>query len=140
MLCRPKSVRSPPVYDPQSFQQKAKLVLLRPPAISRGIFTKEVMNSAWYNQGWVFQERTLSPRLLIFGKTQTLWACHKLQAAETWPCGKTSDNFIDHFESLEVEESRLRELLNKTRVISTYDKTRGHSHPRLYSLKIDQDV
>jgi Heterokaryon incompatibility protein (HET) len=85
------------------------------------IYKREVKDSPWYNRGWVFQECALSPRLLIFGKTQILWACHKLLAAETWPCGKTSDDFIDRFESFEVEKSRLRSLLNKERVISPSD-------------------
>jgi hypothetical protein len=47
------------------------------------IHERDVRDSLWYNRGWVFQERTLSPRLLIFGKTQMLWACEHLQAAET---------------------------------------------------------
>jgi hypothetical protein len=72
------------------------------------IYKCEVKELPWYNRGWVFQERTLSPRLLIFGKTQILWACHKLQAAETWPCGKTSGDFIDRFESFEVESLGFR--------------------------------
>jgi Heterokaryon incompatibility protein (HET) len=87
------------------------------------IYKHEVKNSSWYNRGWVFQERILSPRLLIFGRTQMLWACSKLQAAETWPCGKTSDDFIDRFESFEIEKSRLHTLLNKERVISPSDTT-----------------
>jgi hypothetical protein len=43
------------------------------------IYKREVMDWPWYSRGWVFQERTLTPRLLIFGKTQILWSCHKLQ-------------------------------------------------------------
>jgi hypothetical protein len=77
-----------------------------------------VKESLWYNRGWVFQERTLSRRLLIFGKSQMLWACEELQAAETWPCGKTSKNYIDRFESFEVEKSRFHALLDRTKGVS----------------------
>jgi hypothetical protein len=110
-----------PCVIPNPFSKESNLSFNVRSQYLEEIFTREMKNSAWYNRGWVFQERTLSPRLLIFGKTQMLWSCHKLQAAETWPCGKTNDDFIDRFESLEVEKSRLRELLNKNRVISPYD-------------------
>jgi Heterokaryon incompatibility protein (HET) len=85
------------------------------------IYRREVKGSPWYSRGWVFQERTLSPRLLVFGETQMLWACQKLHAAETWPCEKTSDNYIDRFESFEVDKSRLQALLNRDRSISVWD-------------------
>ncbi|PMD45621.1 HET-domain-containing protein, partial [Hyaloscypha variabilis F] len=87
------------------------------------IYRREVKQSPWYRRGWVFQERTLSPRLLIFGKTQMLWACQKLHAAETWPCGATSEDYIDRFESFEVHKSRLRTLLDKDQIISPWDTT-----------------
>jgi hypothetical protein len=82
------------------------------------IHEREVKESLWYNRGWVFQERTLSRRLSIFGKSQMLWACEELQAAETWPCGKTSKNYIDRFESFEVEKSRFHALLDRTKGVS----------------------
>jgi hypothetical protein len=78
------------------------------------IHERKVRNSLWYNRGWVFQERTLSPRLLIFSQTQILWACKQLQAAETWPCGKTNENHIDRFESFMVEKSRFEKLLDRS--------------------------
>ncbi|KAK4451246.1 heterokaryon incompatibility protein-domain-containing protein [Podospora aff. communis PSN243] len=83
------------------------------------IHDKNVRNSEWFNRGWVFQERMLAPRLLIFTKTQVLWGCAKLQAAETWPCGKTNDNHIDTFNSVEVEKNRLNVLVNPEHGIST---------------------
>ncbi|KAK3394998.1 heterokaryon incompatibility protein-domain-containing protein [Podospora didyma] len=78
------------------------------------IHDREVRQSPWYSRGWVFQERTLSRRLLIFSEKQILWSCQKLQAAETWPVGKTSKNHIDRFESFEVEKERLNRLLDKS--------------------------
>lgn len=87
------------------------------------IYKSEVKDSPWYSRGWVFQERTLSPRMLIFGKSQVVWACQTLQAAEMWPCGKTSDDFIDQFESFEVEKGRLETLVDKDRIITKWDTT-----------------
>jgi len=87
------------------------------------IYKREVKESPWYSRGWVFQERTLSPRLLIFGKTQMLWACRKLQTVETWPCGATSEDYIDRFESFEVDKSRLQTLLDRDRITSPWDTT-----------------
>ncbi|PQE05065.1 hypothetical protein CJF31_00002227 [Rutstroemia sp. NJR-2017a BVV2] len=78
------------------------------------IHEREVKGSLWYNRGWVFQERTLSPRLLIFSGTQILWACEQLQAAETWPCGKTREHHIDRFESFKVEKARFYKLLDRS--------------------------
>ena len=52
-----------------------------------------------------------------------LWACQKLHAAETWPCGATSDDYIDRFESFEVDKCRLRTLLDRDRIISPWDTT-----------------
>jgi Heterokaryon incompatibility protein (HET) len=112
-----------PCVVPNPFSKESTLSFYVRSQYLSQIYKREVKDSAWYNRGWVFQERTLSPRLLIFGKTQMLWACSKLQAAETWPCGKTSGDFIDRFESFEVEKSLLQTLLDKERVISPFDKT-----------------
>jgi hypothetical protein len=83
------------------------------------IHNRGVKDSQWYHRGWVFQERTLSRRLLIFSGSQVIWSCEQLQAAETWPCGKTSENHIDRFESFEVERSRFNELLNPRTGVSS---------------------
>lgn len=85
------------------------------------IYKREVLDSPWYERAWVFQERVLSPRLLIFGKSQMMWACQRLQASETWPCGKTSENFIDTFDNFEVEKSRLLSLCSETRNLPKND-------------------
>ncbi|KAM7186332.1 Heterokaryon incompatibility protein (HET) domain containing protein [Rhypophila sp. PSN 637] len=85
------------------------------PRFLKDIFIEEVRQSPWYSRGWVFQERMLSSRLLIFGKTQMLWACQEIQAAESWPSGKTSENFIDRFTSFKVEKRRMDKLLDPSR-------------------------
>ncbi len=77
------------------------------------IHDKEVRSSKWFKDGWVFQERILAPRLLTFSRSQILWGCSELQAAETWPCGKTSKHHIDRFVSVEVEKARLSEVFDK---------------------------
>lgn len=106
---------------PNPFKKDSKYGFhIRSQYLSR-IHAREVRDSLWYNRGWVFQERTLSPRLLVFSRTQIMWACAHLQAAETWPCGKTSENHIDQFESFEVEKARLHDLLD-----SAYGVRRGH--------------
>lgn len=38
-------------------------------------------------RGWVFQERTLAPRIVHFTKNQVLWECPSLQASEILPQG-----------------------------------------------------
>ncbi|KAM7197967.1 Heterokaryon incompatibility protein (HET) domain containing protein [Naviculisporaceae sp. PSN 640] len=88
------------------------------PQFLKDIFEQEVRQSAWYTRGWVFQERMLSSRLLIFGKTQMLWACQEIQAAESWPSGKTSENFIDQFDSFEVDKARLEKLLDPSQHVT----------------------
>jgi len=50
--------------------------------------------------------------LLFFSETQVLWACRVLQAAETWPCGKTTENHIDRFDSFAVEKTRFMRLMD----------------------------
>ena len=39
------------------------------------------------NRGWVFQERTLAPRIVHFAKGQVFWECHSLLASEVLPQG-----------------------------------------------------
>jgi hypothetical protein len=52
-----------------------------------------------------------------------LWACEELQAAESWPCGKTSKDFIDRFYSFEVEKAQFRALLDQSKGVATDNKT-----------------
>src|SRR5205823_13113292 len=95
----------------------------------------------------VFQERLLSQRLLIFGATQMMWSCQKLSAAEAWPCGRTSENYIDRFESFENEKRELHGLLDRGRrlgvkdtlwemLVQKYTRTKiKHSSDRLIALQ-----
>ena len=82
------------------------------------IHAREIRRSVWYKRGWVFQERTLSPRLIIFSGSQILWDCNTIQAAETWPCGKTGKDYIDQFESLAKEKARFETLLDPLQGVS----------------------
>jgi hypothetical protein len=85
------------------------------------IYEKEVQASTWHDRSWVFQERLLSQRMLIFGEQQVMWACQKIQAAETCPGGKTGHDYIDQFESFEVERRRLQALLESNRLLNSGD-------------------
>ncbi|KAH7176061.1 heterokaryon incompatibility protein-domain-containing protein [Dactylonectria macrodidyma] len=120
------STRNPyrvrPCLVPNPFNPSSSLRFAVRPRYLPPIYEQEVQRSQWYNRGWVFQERTLSHRLLIFGKTQMLWACQGIRASESWPTGKTSENFIDRFDSLEVDKARLQKLLDPTRHITTDDE------------------
>ncbi|KAK0633927.1 heterokaryon incompatibility protein-domain-containing protein [Immersiella caudata] len=110
-----------PCHIPSPFKADSKYSFKVMSQYLNKIHDRNVRNSEWFNRGWVFQERMLAPRLLIFTKTQVLWGCAKLQAAETWPCGKTNDNYIDRFNSVEVEKDRLRDLLDpKTGICSSH--------------------
>jgi len=101
-----------PCHIPSPFKTNSKYSFKVMSQYLNKIHDRNVRNSEWFNRGWVFQERMLAPRLLIFTKTQVLWGCAKLQAAETWPCGKTNDNHIDTFNSVEVEKTRLNLLVH----------------------------
>ncbi|KAK4224651.1 heterokaryon incompatibility protein-domain-containing protein [Podospora fimiseda] len=82
---------------------------IHPPYLNR-LHDAHVRSSEWFKRGWVFQERMLAPRLLIFSSSQLLWGCPMLQAAESWPSGKTGTNFIDQFTSVAEETKRLYAL------------------------------
>ncbi|KAL7805926.1 heterokaryon incompatibility domain-containing protein [Trichoderma gracile] len=41
-------------------------------------------------RGWVFQERTLAPRIVHFTNEQVFWECHSLAATEVLPQGLSS--------------------------------------------------
>lgn len=86
------------------------------------IFDEEVKETKWHNRGWVFQERLLSQRLLIFGATQMMWSCQRLSAAESWPGGRSSKHHIDRFESFEAEKLELHQLLDRERYLGSKDE------------------
>jgi hypothetical protein len=112
-----------PLRVPNPFKTDSKISFYVRSQYLHRIHTRYVRDSLWYNRGWVFQERTLSPRLLIFSKRQILWACQQVQAAETWPCGKTSENHIDRFESFEVEKARFHQLLDPSKGVASSNDT-----------------
>lgn len=60
--------------DPNSVGPSVNLhtVVLRPRTYS---LPKLASWSAWYNRGWVFQERILSRRMIFFAKEKIYWSC-----------------------------------------------------------------
>src|SRR5438034_2107576 len=46
-----------------------------------------VLDAPLNRRGWVLQESLLAPRILHFGKTQLLWECCEMEAAEKYPKG-----------------------------------------------------
>ncbi|EXA29679.1 hypothetical protein FOVG_18847 [Fusarium oxysporum f. sp. pisi HDV247] len=48
-------------------------------------------------RGWVFQERTLAPRIVHFTKDQVFWECYSLEASEVLPHG-VPDQSSTHFD------------------------------------------
>lgn len=48
------------------------------------------MEGALNQRGWVFQERTLAPRIVHFMKDQVFWECRSLEASEILPRGLPS--------------------------------------------------
>lgn len=113
--------RARPCKIPNPFNHESDTSFLIRSHYLKDIYTREVKESAWYTRGWVFQERTLSPRLLIFGEGQMIWACESVQASEMWPCGKSSHAFIDRFESFEVDKRKLKSLCDASREIKPHE-------------------
>ena len=112
------------------------------------VFDEDVKSTKWHNRGWVFQERLLSQRMLIFGSKQIMWSCQRLSAAESWPSGRTSIFHIDRFESFEAEKLELHQLLDRERhmgsvkdsvwesVVQRYTRTEmKHASDRLIALQ-----
>ena len=106
-----------PYRVPSPFKTNSKCTFNIMSQYLNEIYEKEVRCTEWFKQGWVFQERTLAPRLLTFTRSQVLWGCSELHAAETWPCGKTSKNYIDRFVSVAVEKARFADVVDKQRGI-----------------------
>jgi hypothetical protein len=57
------------------------------------------------NRGWVFQERTLSPRIVHFTKDQVFWECWSLKASEVLPEGMPDRRPGDFNKSIGLDSS-----------------------------------
>lgn len=55
--------------------------------IDANIWASQVTLSPLMQRAWVFQERTLAPRVLHFAADQIFWECGTLQASENYPKG-----------------------------------------------------
>jgi hypothetical protein len=47
----------------------------------------DLVDAPLYKRAWVMQEQFLSPRSLIFSKTQIHWVCRRTEASELFPAG-----------------------------------------------------
>jgi hypothetical protein len=55
--------------------------------VDRVLWETAVEKAPLNRRAWVLQERTLSPRILHFGKDQLFWECSELEACEVFPAG-----------------------------------------------------
>lgn len=53
-------------------------------------------------RGWVFQERTLAPRIVHFTKYQVFWECRSLEASEILPQGVPDDQIMRFEKGIET--------------------------------------
>ncbi|KAL1795415.1 hypothetical protein ACET3X_005639 [Alternaria dauci] len=53
--------------------------------VAKGLYgyEDEVVNGPLFQRGWVFQERLMSKRKLIFGQNQTYWECNSIVKSES---------------------------------------------------------
>jgi hypothetical protein len=121
LFTRRNPLRVRPCLVPNPFDPSSDRKFLVRPRYLLDIYDSEVRQSEWYSRGWVFQERTLSHRMLIFGRTQMLWACQEVQCAESWPDGQTSDYFINQFDSFNTDKARFRRLTDPARYVGPDD-------------------
>jgi len=56
-------------------------------AIASDFLQENLVYTPLNSRAWVMQERTLSPRLIHFGKHQLFWRCRSVTACETFPNG-----------------------------------------------------
>ncbi|KAK9800118.1 putative Heterokaryon incompatibility domain-containing protein [Seiridium cardinale] len=57
---------------------------------------REIRESALHTRGWVYQERTLSSRIIHFGLTRVYFECIEIQASEDYPEKLLPDLYAEH--------------------------------------------
>lgn len=65
-------------------QQNPREITLQP---SIPLWANDVAESSLYSRGWTLQERTVSNRVLHFGRDAVYWECGELRASEFLPNG-----------------------------------------------------
>jgi hypothetical protein len=60
----------------------------------RGLWEREITQSALGRRAWVFQERLLARRVLHFASSQIFFECCSFQAAEVSPKGMAAPNYL----------------------------------------------
>lgn len=58
-----------------------------------------------FNRGWVFQERSVSPRIIHFTKDQVFWECWSLEACEILPEGLPGSRIAGHSKRIGIDPS-----------------------------------
>lgn len=94
---------------------------------------EDLTSSKWASRGWTYQEGYLSTRRLIFTKTQILFLCNGMYAAESWQqllnttcCSSRTEDFkhlIPKF-SVSRREFAVKDLLNQIGEYSKRELTR----------------
>ncbi|UPK92356.1 hypothetical protein LCI18_003291 [Fusarium solani-melongenae] len=110
---------------------------------SSPLWQANVTNTPLYDRGWTLQERSLSNRIIHFGRDAVFWECVELQASEGFPKGvpqnnpDTSDN-RSHQQLLRSKDTSREQALGEywfqlVREYSSMDFT--YFHDRLVAIQ-----
>ncbi|EEU35076.1 uncharacterized protein NECHADRAFT_82418 [Fusarium vanettenii 77-13-4] len=85
---------------------------------SHPLWLFNVSNSPLYDRGWTLQERSLSNRVIHFGRDAVFWECAELQASECFPEGVPQSEFISsvdrsHQQLLRSKDTTREQALGK---------------------------
>jgi hypothetical protein len=78
-------------------------------------------------RGWVFQERTLAPRIVHFTKNQVFWECHSHEASEILPQGVPGGSPTRLNKGVETSSASTIEQVN----LQWYNLVGSYSHTSL---------
>ncbi|KAF4947516.1 hypothetical protein FGADI_10361 [Fusarium gaditjirri] len=65
---------------------------------------RQLRHTAFFERGWIFQERMLAPRVIYFAEEQVFWECHQELKCEAFPTGIP---FTGSFKALLPERSTI---------------------------------
>ncbi|KAG4295200.1 hypothetical protein FPRO06_01784 [Fusarium proliferatum] len=77
-------------------------------------------------RGWVFQERTLAPRIVHFTENQVFWECYSLEASEVLPHGpphQSSTHFDKSVGIISTSSNILQVKLRWYELVEKYSQT-----------------
>ncbi|EOD47469.1 putative heterokaryon incompatibility protein [Neofusicoccum parvum UCRNP2] len=112
------------------------LVSHKPPGryyiFNGGIWDREVESAPLNKRGWVLQERSLSPRILHFGRTQLYWQCNTALRSEMFPRDLRTKNLGPHVPRVTSRfTTRLRALQQQQRgqpAAAEHELAGAHAH------------